>query len=108
MNRKIVIGLSFGTLAGVIDVMPMIIQGLTWDANISAFCFWIITGFLIATSTLSFNSALKGILISFITIIPLIVLIGWQEPFTLIPILTMNIVLGGLLGYSINKFIPAT
>jgi len=104
MNKKILIGLIFGALAGVIDVIPMIIQGLTWDANLSAFTFWIVAGFLIATSTISFNSVLKGILIAFITIIPVAVLIGFQEPVTLIPISIMNVILGGIVGYSINKF----
>jgi len=104
MNKKIRVGLSFGVLAGVIDVIPMIIQGLTWDANFSAFSFWVIAGFLIATSTLSFNPVLKGILISFITIIPVAILIAWQEPLSLIPIGIMNVSLGGILGYLINRF----
>jgi len=36
-NKKIIVGLGFGTIAGIIDVIPMVLQGLTWDANISAF-----------------------------------------------------------------------
>ena len=35
--KKIKIGLLLGMVAGVIDVIPMIMQNLTWDANISAF-----------------------------------------------------------------------
>ena len=46
--KKIKIGLLLGIAAGVIDVIPMVIQNLTWDANISAFTMWIVVGFLIA------------------------------------------------------------
>lgn len=35
--KKIKIGLLLGLVAGIIDVISMIIQDLTWDANISAF-----------------------------------------------------------------------
>ena len=63
--KKIVIGLILGIVAGTIDVIPMIIQGLTWDANISAFSMWIIVGFLISTIDLKINSIIKGILTAF-------------------------------------------
>jgi len=36
MRKKLIIGLFFGGIAGVIDVIPMIWQKLTWDANLSA------------------------------------------------------------------------
>ena len=36
-NNKIKIGIFFGIIAGIIDIIPMIIQKLTWDANLSAF-----------------------------------------------------------------------
>jgi hypothetical protein len=36
-------------IAGVIDVIPMVVQNLTWDANLSAFAHWVVTGFLIST-----------------------------------------------------------
>ena len=101
--KKIKIGLLFGIIAGVIDVIPMIIQNLTWDANISAFTMWIVVGFLIATIDLKINSVIKGILIAFLVLLPSAVLIGWKEPVSLVPIAIMTTILGGLLGFSINK-----
>ncbi len=102
--NKIKIGLIFGLVAGILDVTPMIIQGLSWDANISAFTFWIIAGFMIATSNLKINNILKGILISFLLLIPVAVLIAWQEPISLIPMSIMTLILGSLLGYLIGRF----
>lgn len=103
--KKIKIGLLFGIIAGVIDVIPMIIQNLTWDANLSAFTMWIVVGFLIATIDLKINSVIKGILIAFLVLLPSAVLIGWKEPVSLVPIAIMTTILGGLLGFSINKIL---
>jgi uncharacterized membrane protein len=103
--RKIKIGIIFGVIAGIIDVIPMIIQKLTWDANISAFSMWIVVGFLIAIVDLKINSIIKGILIAFLALLPTAILIGWKEPISLIPISIMTTILGGLLGFTINKML---
>ncbi len=102
--KKIKIGILLGIIAGIIDMIPMILQNLTWDANISAFSMWIVVGFLISTIDLKLNSVIKGILISFLVLLPSAILIGWSEPFTLIPITIMTTILGGLLGFSIHRF----
>ncbi|MFZ2795026.1 MAG: hypothetical protein WAZ38_05550 [Prolixibacteraceae bacterium] len=101
--KKIKIGLLLGMAAGVIDVIPMIMQNLTWDANISAFTMWIVVGFLIATMDLNINSIIKGILTAFLVLLPTAILIGWKEPVSLMPIAIMTTILGGLLGFLINK-----
>jgi len=103
--KKIVIGLILGIVAGVIDIIPMIIQGLTWDANISAFSMWIIVGFLVSIIDLKINSIVKGILIAFLVLLPSAILIVWKEPISLIPISIMTVILGGLIGFSNNKII---
>lgn len=103
--KKIKIGLLLGIVAGIIDVIPMILQNLTWDANISAFAMWIVVGFLISTSDLKINSIIKGILTAFLVLLPTAILIGWKESVSLIPITIMTTILGGLLGFSINKIL---
>ena len=103
--KKIKIGILLGVVAGIIDVIPMIMQKLTWDANISAFTMWIVVGFLIATIDLKINSIIKGILTAFLVLLPTAILIGWKEPVSLIPIVIMTTILGGLLGFSINKIL---
>jgi hypothetical protein len=103
MNKRKLVGLAFGTIAGTLDVIPMLIQKLTWDANISAFSMWIVIGFIYSSLDLKLPSAIKGILVSFIIIFPTAVLIGWKEPVTLLPIAIMTLVLGSMLGFSIDK-----
>jgi CHASE2 domain-containing sensor protein len=102
--NKTLIGIIFGIIAGIIDIIPMIFQKLSWDANLSAFSMWIIAGFIISTSNIKINSILKGILISFLLLTPAAILIGWHQPISLIPIFLMTLILGSLLGYFINRF----
>lgn len=101
--RKIFIGTTFGCIAGIIDVIPMIINKLTWDANLSAFSMWVVVGFFISVTEIKLNPILKGITIAFLCLIPCAILIAWKEPFSLVPISIMIILLGGLLGFSIHK-----
>ena len=100
---KIKLGLLLGFAAGIIDVIPMIIQKLTWDANMSAFSFWIVAGFVIAVSDMKLKGAVKGLILSLILLIPIAIRVGWQNPSDLIPILIMNILLGSALGFLIDR-----
>ena len=102
--KNIKIGIIFGIFAGIIDVIPMLIQKLSWDADLSAFSMWIIAGFFISTSDLKINNVSKGLLISTLTFIPAGFLIVAQEPVSLIPISVFLLILGGLLGYFIGKY----
>ena len=97
--NPIVTGILLGIVAGIIDVIPMIINKLTWDANISAFTMWIVVGFFVAAIDLNIPPIVEGILIALITLLPCAILIGWKEPKSLLPILIMTIILGGLLGW---------
>jgi len=101
--NKIRTGLFFGLIAGIIDIIPMVLQDLTWDASLSALTMWIIAGFFVATVDLKMNPIIKGILISFLVLLPSAFIIGWNEPVALIPIAIMTTILGGLLGFSVNK-----
>ncbi|MEI6285704.1 MAG: hypothetical protein WCP79_04290 [Bacillota bacterium] len=104
MKRKIIVGLAFGLIAGIIDVTPMIMQNLTWDANLSALVMWIIAGFIIATSELKIRGVVKGILLSFLLLAPTAIIICWNQPGSMIPIVIMTLILGSGLGHAIQKF----
>ena len=101
--NPILIGILLGIAAGIIDVIPMIIKKLTWDANISAFTMWVVVGFFIVAIDLNIQPIVEGILIALLTLLPCAILIGWKEPKSLIPILVMTIILGGALGFIIPK-----
>ena len=103
MKTRIIKGLLIGIVAGIIDVIPMLAQGLTWDANIAAFLLWVVVGFMIATSSLKMAGVLKGILLSVLCLLPSIPIIGWKEPASLIPVIIMTLILGALTGLVFNR-----
>jgi len=101
--KKSIIGIGLGSIAGIIDVIPMVFMKLTWDANISAFLMWVIVGFFISISSLKINGIIKGLIIAFLVLLPSAILIGWNEPISLIPILIMTSILGSVLGFSLDR-----
>lgn len=103
-NKKYLIGILVGVMAGIVDVIPMFIMDLTWDANLSAFSMWVVVGFLTAATNLKMFPALKGVLVAFLVLTPCAILIGWKEPASLLPILGMTAILGALLGWAIERF----
>jgi hypothetical protein len=103
MSKQKLIGIAFGTIAGILDVIPMIIQKLSWDANLSAFSMWVVVGFIMSSIDLKFSSVIKGIIVSFLILLPTAILIVWKEPFSLLPISIMTLILGGGLGFAIDK-----
>jgi len=96
--KKFLIGFIFGIVAGILDVIPMILQNLTWDANISAFSMWIVAGIFISFSEIKILSFLKGIIISFMVLMPCLIMAVWNNIFNLFPICIMTLILGSLLG----------
>jgi len=96
-------GLCIGAVAGIIDVIPMVLQNLTWDANLSAFFFWITTGTVIAVADLPLKGAAKGIVVSYALLVPLAFLIGWTNPANLVPIAVMTLILGAAAGTAVER-----
>lgn len=107
MKRKVLTGLLVGVIAGIIDITPMIIQKITWDANLSAFSMWIVIGFFLAVVDIKLKGFIRGLIIAYITIIPTLLIIGSKEPKSLIPILMMTTILGAASGYAYEKLISS-
>jgi len=103
MSKNKIVGIAFGTIAGILDVVPMIIQKLSWDANISAFSMWVIVGLVISSSDFKIPSIIKGVLVSFLLLLPSAILIAWKEPISILPISIMTLILGSGLGFAIEK-----
>jgi hypothetical protein len=100
--KNLKVGILLGFAAGIVDIIPMMVQQLTWDANISALSMWVVVGIFISTIDWKINAILKGILIALLVLLPSAIIIGWKEPILLVPIFSMTLILGGILGFSIN------
>jgi len=105
MKKRIVIGLMVGLVTGILDVIPMLIQKLTWDANLSALSLWVVVGFMLATSDLHLPAMIKGVVIAFICLLPSMFIIGWNNPVNLIPVFVMTGILGALVGFVFHKIV---
>jgi len=101
--KKYIIAVALGAVAGIIDVIPMLLQHLTWDANLSAFSLWVVSGLLISAVDFKMSAAVKGIFIAFLVLLPNAFIIGRHDPIALLPIGVMTLVLGGLLGFAVSK-----
>ena len=71
MKKNIIIGFLLGIAAGIIDLIPMIIQNLSWNANLSAFSMWVVIGFLVSVTNLKINTIIKSIFIAFLVLFPI-------------------------------------
>ena len=92
--NDIFIALIIGIIAGVIDVIPMLIQKLNRFANLSAFTHWVILGLIIPFVSWNIDPWLKGLIIGELTAIPVILMLIQKDKKSVIPILLMSALLG--------------
>ena len=97
--KKTVIGIGLGTFAGIIDLLPMIIQRLPFNACLSAFSMWIVIGIFVSVTDFRLNAVIKAIIIALLVLLPNSFLISWDDPVKIIPITILTILIAGLLGY---------
>lgn len=103
MNRFIY-SVIVGVIVGIIDVIPMVAQGLDWYSNTSAFFHWVITSFIIFHINVNMDSWLKGLVIGEILGIPIIILALQKEPASAIIIVAMSAILGVLVGVAESRY----
>jgi hypothetical protein len=97
--------LILGTCAGIIDVVPMIVQGLNWYANTSAFLQWVVLGIVITHIEIGLKGWLRGIVIAELCTIPVMIIVSMNGFGAIIPITVMTAILGGCVGYYGDKFV---
>ncbi len=102
--KKTKLGILLGVVVGFIDVVIMVIQNISWDANFSAFFHWTILGYLISITNLKLKGYLKGLFLSILTMIPIAFLAWWNDYSAIIPMSISTIIFGLLLGYTIEKY----
>jgi hypothetical protein len=101
LHKALLIGLT----AGLLDSVPMIIQGIDWYASISAFVHWTVLGLIIPFVKWKIAPWLKGLLIGELATLPVMIIVFKSEPLSLIPISMFSAVLGVLVGIAGAKFI---
>jgi Flp pilus assembly protein TadG len=97
--NKLLKGIMFGAIAGLVDITPMILMKLPLSASLSAFSLWVVAGLLIASSDLKINKVARGIIIALLVFLPSAFIIAQNGLVVVFFPLVMTMVLGGLLGY---------
>ncbi|MBN2802041.1 MAG: hypothetical protein JXR91_02985 [Deltaproteobacteria bacterium] len=104
MISKLLISLLIGVVAGIIDVVPMIMQKLDKYACWSAFIHWTVLGVIISYVQMPMPGYLKGIVISVLTALPILIIVAKEDKKAIIPIMAMSVLLGAGAGYSSALF----
>lgn len=88
-----------GIVAGTIDVLPMVKMKLDKYALFAAFIFYFIMPFIIFNINILENIWwIKGGIITFILVIPTIIIASKENKFSILPITIMSIIIGSLIG----------
>ncbi len=102
--RKLLTSIVIGLIAGIIDIIPMIVQNLDWYANVSALVHWIILGIIISYVSFDMRGWLKGLIIAILSSLPITILVLKDDPKNVIPITIMSIILGSAVGIAGDRF----
>jgi hypothetical protein len=92
------IALGIGVVAGIIDVVPMIIQKLDRSACISAFVHWIALGLIIPFVGWGIQPWLKGLLVAELAALPVMIIVYPKDRKALIPMSVFSAILGAGVG----------
>lgn len=92
-----------GLTAGIIDIIPMLIQKLNAYSITSAFVQWLVVAFVINYIVISLRGAFKGLLIAVAMAVPIIIIVIQSEISAAVPMLIMSVLLGSGIGYVSEK-----
>ena len=94
-----------GLVAGLIDIIPMIIQKLNKRDTISAFVHYFALGFIIPFVNWGIVPWLSGIVIAIMTSIPIMIIVYPRDKKAIIPMIVFSLILGAGIGIAGAKFI---
>lgn len=103
--NNLTIAILIGLVAGTIDVLPMIIMKLDKISSISAFVHYFVLGLIIPFVNWDLSPWLTGVIISFLSALPIMIIVFPKDKKALIPMLVFSIILGAGIGIAGAKFI---
>ena len=104
MNH-LLIALSIGIVAGLIDAAPMLAQKMDKFACLSSFVHWLVLGLIIPFVHWGLPPWVAGLLIGELSAIPVILMTFPQDRKALVPIMIFSAVLGIGVGLAGGVFI---
>ena len=92
--NNFLIALVIGIIAGIIDVIPMIIKKLDKFSNLSAFLHWVILGLIIPFVDWNIEPWAKGLILGELSAIPIMIMVYPKDKKALIPMIIFSAILG--------------
>jgi hypothetical protein len=103
--NNIIIASLIGIIAGIIDVIPMIIVKSDRSSCISAFLHYLVLGLIIPFVNWGIPMWLTGLIVAFLSAIPIMVIVYSKDKRAIIPITGFSIILGSGIGLAGSYFI---
>ena len=104
MNNFLIAGL-IGLIAGLIDIIPMMIQKLNKRDTISAFAHYFALGLIIPFVNWGIALWITGVVIALSTSIPIMIIVFPRDKKAIIPMIIFSLILGAGIGIAGAKFI---
>ena len=104
MTSKLSASLMIGFGAGVIDILPGVLNGVDIRVTVAGFSFWVTTALVVAYVSLPLKHWQKGLLISSLLAIPGVVLLSLVHPDSVIAMIVLTVFLGALVGHLTGKY----
>lgn len=105
--RKLLMSLLFGMGAGIVDVVPMVLQGLDGYSCSSAFLFWCVQGVVVSYVEMPLSAWLKGVVVAELSALPILAMVAGNDPGAMAPIVAMTAGLGAAVGAATGRYARA-
>ena len=92
--HNIFIALLIGVVAGIINVLPMVLKKLDKYSNLSAFIHWVVLGLIIPFVDWGIAPWLKGLILGELLALPVMILLYPKDKTALLPITISSALLG--------------
>lgn len=103
--RKILKILIIGLIAGALDLIPLLFVSAPLFNMLSIVAFWLVTTYIILIAKITKNSILNGLILSILLMIPMALAVSATNPKDFVPMMSMAVLLGPIVGYAIGKFV---
>ncbi len=100
--RSLLIGLCVGAVAGILDILPMVLKKMPARAVLSAFVQWVALGLVIAHVRSPLPQWLSGLAVGLLCSVPIVLIVSEKEPASVPIILGTSTALGALCGLAVG------
>lgn len=104
--KRVLTALAIGAFAGVIDALPMLLQGLDYHDALVALFHWTVLGLIIPFVYWNIVPWLKGLIIAELSAIPILILSIQKGADDILLLILATALLGVFVGILGSKLVP--